>query len=40
VLRSYRSAWYFAIGIDGLGILVALCFLADLVEKHGDQLSM
>jgi hypothetical protein len=40
VLRSYRNAWYFAIGIGGLGILVALCFLAGLVERRGDRLGM
>ncbi|KAG4439029.1 hypothetical protein IFR05_005493 [Cadophora sp. M221] len=26
-LRSYRNAWYFAIGLDGLGMVIALYFL-------------
>ncbi|PBP15649.1 MFS general substrate transporter, partial [Diplocarpon rosae] len=26
-LETYRNAWYFAIGLDGLGVVIALCFL-------------
>ncbi|KAB8337158.1 hypothetical protein FH972_021462 [Carpinus fangiana] len=34
-LRGYRSAWYFAIGISGLGVLTALAFnLLELVRAH------
>jgi hypothetical protein len=27
VLGSYRNAWYFAIGLDGLGLAIALYFM-------------
>jgi hypothetical protein len=35
VLGSYRNAWYFAIGLDGLGMAVALYFLWISVVKGG-----
>ncbi|PVH77668.1 hypothetical protein DL98DRAFT_561495 [Cadophora sp. DSE1049] len=35
VLGSYRNAWYFAVGLDGLGMVVALYFLWISVGKTG-----
>jgi len=34
VLGSYRNAWYFAIGLDGLGTMIALYFMWVFVFKR------
>jgi formate-dependent nitrite reductase membrane component NrfD len=33
-IGGYRNAWYFAIGLDGLGMVIALYFLWISVVKH------
>lgn len=33
VLRGYRGAWYTGIGLSGMGILLALCFILDERRK-------
>jgi hypothetical protein len=38
VLGSYRNAWYFAIGLDGLGMAIALYFLWMSMVK-GETIS-
>lgn len=37
VLKGYRGAWYFGIGISGLGVLVSLTFLAKSYMRDAKQ---